>query len=389
MTHKHFLRQLSPAFARDYCARRSLQLPHELARGASDKISNGIADSIMASDDDAAQHILSEISRCEPFISEQGQSALLSAIRDDPDLVASSATLANPEERAVWVLLNHSDRFERAEAFLFADYRTEGRFGRDYVLTTGGTVSVDEQVHEEFATAVGHFFRQRDGSGRHCKIEMATRGEQDSVQVTIFIEGLPRNEMQAVRGTFARVNSWPTVEAAIIYSPGNGRLTVVAGGGRPVHEQLQVAFARIMLKATPGSAVGKQASFLLDQLVPDRGLQAIPGLGVAGVRVRKLRLRPRNGGGVLTVEAPVSPPSSSVFDVSAQWFKDGTKLLERFVIDGATITLHYAPGPGRMRAKAINIEMTRSGASNVKRLPASDRRVAEAHLKEWGLIPGP
>jgi len=95
------------------------------------------------------------------------------------------------------------------------------------------------------------------------------------------------------------------------------------------------------------------------------------------------------GAGCSQVEAPVSPPSSSVFDVSAQGCKDGTKLLERFGIDGATITLHYAPGPGRMRAKAINIEMTRSGASNVKRLPASDRRVAETHLKEWGLIPGP
>lgn len=239
MTHRHFLRQLSPHFARDYCVRRSLQLPPELTRGTNDKISNKIADRIMASDDDAAQHILSEISRCEPFISEQGQTALLSAIRDDLDLVGSSAKLANPEERAVWVLLNHSDRFERAEAFLFADFRTEGRFGRDYVLTAGATISADTQVHQEFETAVGKYFRQRDGSGRHCKIEMVTRGEQDGVQVTIFIEGLPRNEMQAVRGTFARVNSSPTIEAAIIYNDSSGRLTIVAAGGRPVHDQLQ------------------------------------------------------------------------------------------------------------------------------------------------------
>ena len=188
-------------------------------------------------------------------------------------------------------------------------------------------------------------------------------------------------------GGFKRTDTRPTVEAAVIYCPASGMLTVVARGGRAVHEAIQRAFARFMLAAPAGTAMANQSGYRLDRLVPARPLPPLPGTGVVAARVRRLGLRPLAGGGELIVNAPPGRRDQSVFDMSEQWFPGGARLLERFTVSSATITMHYEVSPNARRSKAINIEMSHSGTSNVKRLPRPFRSDAEAHLTAWGLTP--
>jgi hypothetical protein len=167
------------------------------------------------------------------------------------------------------------------------------------------------------------FHRRHDESGVSCEIELADRHQDKSIQIAVYVQGLPNNVMEFVNGKHVRRISNPSLEAAVVYDPSNGDTSTVTKGGKEVHEALREAFARKLLKIEPKFDVVKKRPFLLDSLKTPQPLAPDPALGVKAVRVRKLRLAPPEmNAGLLTIEASAGMPDTSVYDLGNRWFSE-------------------------------------------------------------------
>jgi hypothetical protein len=285
------------------------------------------------------------------------------------------------------MLMTHPALFREAEELRFFDYFSEGSRGRHYRTSPGLEVSREAADIEAFKADISQFQRKWDGSGLSCEIEFADRRQEGSIQIAVYLQGLPNNTVEFVEGNFQRRISNPALEAAIVYDPRTGETSTVVRGGQKVHEALREAFARRILKIEPRFDVIAKQGFLLDVLRTPQALAPDPALGVAAVRVRRLKLSgPLTGGGALTVEAPAGAPDRSVYDLGNSWFTERSAIFGKFTVVHAMISMHFATVPGAKRPKTLNIELTKPNGSNLKDLPEGDRAIAEAHIARWNLI---
>ena len=68
------------------------------------------------------------------------------------------------------------------------------------------------------------------------------------------------------------------------------------------------------------------------------------------------------------------------------WLGRSNPIDQGFDVFQATISLHFEAPPGR-RPKALHVELTKAGTSNIKDFCQSDRELVERHLRDWQIIP--
>ena len=384
---RHFLRQIPVKTLKPYFESKSAPVPSEWWKYKEPKLASELAGLLISGTDQIGGTILAELARVHPMATERGRIALLNAAAHRSDVVARFGELENDEERALWMLWNHGDIFREGEELRFFDYYSEGNRGRHYKTTPGLATSQGEADVSAFKAEVCQFHRRRDGSGISCEVEFAQRHQEKTVQVAIYVQGLPNNGTEFVNGKFTRRISNPALEAAIVYDASNGHTSTVARGGKEVHEALRESFARKLLKIEPRFDLVRKRSFLLDSLKAPQALAPDPSLGVSAVRVRRLKLAPpAAGSGLMTIEAPSGAPQDSVYDLGDRWFSEKSRVYTKFTVVHATISMHFNAVPGAKRAKTLNIELTRPNSSNLKDLPEADRKIAETHIEKWKLI---
>jgi hypothetical protein len=384
---RHFLRQIPVRTLKPYFESKSAAVPPEWWKYKVPKLASELTGFLISGTDKISEAILGELIRIDPMASERGRIALLNAAAHRADVVKRFGELGNDEERALWMLLKHQDIFREGEELRFFDYYSEGSRGRHYKTTAGLMVSQKTADVSAFKTEVCQFHRQRDGSGVSCKVEFAERHQDKSIQIAVYIQGLPNNGTEFVNGRFVRRVSNPALEAAIVYDASNGHTSTVTRGGKEVHEALREAFAQKLLNIDPKFDLVRKRRFQLDSLNTPQSLAPDPALGVKAVRVRKLRLAPpARGSGLLTIEAPSGKPETSVYDLGNNWFSEQSRVYGKFTVVQATISMHFNIPPGAKRGKTLNIELARPNTSNLKDLPEADRKIAEAHIDKWKLI---
>lgn len=384
---RKFLREIPVNTLRAYFESKSAPVPPEWWKHKEPKLASQLADYLISETDQIGAGILAEMIRVYPMASERGRNALLNASAHQDEFVEQFEVLANDYERALWVLMTHGDIFREGEELHFFDYYSEGRRGRHYRTMPNRTVSRDPADVKAFETELCQFHRRHDESGVSCEIELADRHQDKSIQIAVYVQGLPNNVMEFVNGKHVRRISNPSLEAAVVYDPSNGDTSTVTKGGKEVHEALREAFARKLLKIEPKFDVVRKRPFLLDALKTPEPLAPDPALGVKAVRVRKLRLAPpAMNAGLLTIEAPAGMPDTSVYDLGNRWFSERAGVYRKFTVVHATISMHFTMPPGAKKAKTLNIELTKPNSSNLKDLPEADRKIAETHIEKWRLI---
>jgi hypothetical protein len=327
---RKFLREIPVKTLRAYFESKSAPVPTEWWKHKEPKLISKLADYLISGTDQLGAGILAEMVRIHPMASERGRNALINAAY---------------------------------------------------------TVSRDPADVSAFKAAVCQFHRRRDGSGVSSEIEFAERHQDKSIQVAVYVQGLPNNGMEFVNGKHVRRISNPSLEAAVVYDPSNGNTSTVTKGGKEVHEALREAFARKLLKIEPKFDAVRKRRFLLDSLKTPQPLAPDPALGVKAVRVRKLKLAPpAMDSGLLSIEAPAGMLDTSVYDLGNRWFSERAGVYCKFTVVHATIAMHFNIPPGAKKAKTLNIELTRPNTSNLKDLPDADRKIAEAHIEKWKLI---
>jgi hypothetical protein len=206
---RHVLRQLSPELLESYFESKGSSIPAAWLKLSQLKLAQRLADRVMSGEDAASQAILEGIARILPMASERGRNALLNAASNET-VRQKFALLGNDYERSLWMLMIDEHTFADGEGLHFFDYYAEGNRGRHYRTSANLPVSRAETDVSEFCAAVCGFYRRLDGSGVSCRTEFMDRASEGTVQLSVYVQGLPSHMTELVDGRFTRRISHPT-----------------------------------------------------------------------------------------------------------------------------------------------------------------------------------
>jgi hypothetical protein len=238
-------------------------------------------------------------------------------LRDDAaalrEFVENLARLPGHFERAMTVFLDHRYFWRGATLFYHADTLPYWRKRRG-LPTRAAAIDLDSRA--DLASSIGTWFREAEGRGRNCIVELLRRDERD--YFFAYPEDYGQQSLEWVEGEFNRRPHNPAFEVVFVWSEGEGTLDLNHRGGRQAVEPLQGIFARAILK--------------LDELPPDpkdtRVYDLIPlrrrdfqfvyaaDSGIKSVTVRKLRLSSKlRKGDRIIVEADTGEDRLAIYDL--------------------------------------------------------------------------
>jgi hypothetical protein len=334
---------------------------------------------------DQVAPIFDALERVHTLSDEYGHEAIRNIVVDDEDMLSTIAKLENGEQRALWLLLQDPMCFQKAEDIRFFDYNIPRRFGRRFKCEQEFDIPREQEAQDAFGKALASFFKKHDGSGRSFDVEVIDRNRDGTVQTNVYIEGLPSSSIEFEDTGRRRRRSRPALEAAIVYDKENGILEIVAKGGKPVHNAICELFAQTMAGCELEVEVLPPLPFDLERLKHDVELPTDPEDGIEKARVRRLKLGPTNGAGMLVIEAPAKNAEFNAVGLARRWFADRNPLRGSFTVLEAAISLHFWP-IGDRKPRIIHIELGKLGTSNLKELKQEDRHLAEKYLKQWHLV---
>lgn len=166
------------------------------------------------------------------------------------------------------------------------------------------------------AERIGEYFRQAEGRGRHCVVEVLRRGKRD--YFFAYPEDYSQQAIEWDGGEFARRPHNPAFEVVFVYRQDEGSLDVNCRGAIKAVEAMQGVFADVILRAPGlGPASRDDRVYDLDPLL-DRSFEfhGLEGNGVLDVRLRKLRISSRvRKGDRLTLEADTTALPLAIHDL--------------------------------------------------------------------------
>lgn len=387
-SYRHFLRQVPAQTIRAFLDSRGVHLLRETDwQGEEIRLAKRLAEAIDALDEETGADVIIAFERAYHMSDDRGWTALLNATPDRDGLVRRLADLENGQDRSLRVLTDDEALFRAAEEIRYFDYYIERSQGQRFRARSGLAPDRGEDALQSFGSAVSDWFRKRDGSGQAFHAEVIDRYANGSVQGTLYVEDLPSNRPEFDQHQLKRRASRPAREAAVVYVSATGCLETVSKGGKRVHEAFRDIFARHMLGIPPGGELIPAQEFNLQRLLVDRVLPVDRADGLIKARVRRLKLEaPGQGQGAIMIDTPPWEDAPSVHAFAKTWLGRSTIINGGFGVVQAMITLHFEAVPGR-RPKALHVELSKSGACNMRDFRQKDREVVERYLREWQIIP--
>lgn len=389
--YKKFLRTVPARVLREYLGERQFLIPHDFDWSApEDACVKALAAVIDGGDLEWRSALISDLQEAADLADEAGYRAILNACPAYASLVPVLKDMETFEQRALWIFWKHPEVFDKAQEIRFFDDNAIKQETKRTKLNGALPMSLVASDIQALANAVAAFYRQHEGSGDHCEIEIVHRHLEGSVQLTLYIEGLANNRPEFETGKLRRRRSHPAMELALVYNDTTTIVETAVRGGKKYHERLLNGFIRCLLKTVVRPQALRPQTFKLVNL--KRGVTVSDGLkyGIQRVRLKKLVLLALDGsGGTLTFNAPAKDITQSAEMLAARWFQERDPLKGLFVIVQATIAIHFIPPTQGRKRRPLYIEFRRNSTIKWDKIDERERAMVEAFLVEWDLVEAP
>ena len=161
----------------------------------------------------------------------------------DAGLVAKLSMMTSHFERAMTVFLDHPHLWKGATRFFRADSLSRWKKRSGFPKKDA---CLDRKIRPVFAADIGKWFRESQGRGRHCIVEVLRRGDRD--YFFAYPEDFADQSLEYVDAQLKpRVNN-PAFEVVFVWVQKEGALEVNTKGGPKVIAAMQELFARHILK---------------------------------------------------------------------------------------------------------------------------------------------
>jgi hypothetical protein len=324
-----------------------------------------------------------DIDRVAAIANEPGQVALYSVTQDRRLL----DELRNPNDRSLWMFLNESDAFRRAEEVRFTDERRRGRMWDGFVCAPGLTVHRDGAALDVFKRGIRDCFEtanvHTDIFDRH---RTAFDGaDYEIVQVTVYSEGPTDDFLEFNEGELIRRPRRPVFEAALTYEPGPGVIEVVAKE-REKREDLVRILARDLLDTEFREQRLPLRRYDLSVLLHPFSFPTDPADGIESVRVNQLRLMPIDSAAERVTLECTRQSNSTIWDMARERFHSANPLSGGWVVTQTKLTIRFHPDADSHRGRTLPLTITMPHGCDLKDRTERERIVGNKYLRNWRIL---
>jgi hypothetical protein len=228
-------------------------------------------------------------------------------------LMEKLAALPGHFERAMTVFLDHNVLWRGATYFHHSDRLPYWRKRRGLPAKKA---AIDRESRDELERAIGAWFREAEGRGRNCKVELLRRDHRD--YFFAYPEDFGQQSLEWEAGQFSRRPHKPAFEVVFVWSEQDGTLDLNHRGSSQAKEHLLEIFGRTILKLEELPPEPKdQRGYDLNQL-RRRDFQFVytADSGITSVAIRRLRLSSTiQEGDRILVEADTSENRWALYDL--------------------------------------------------------------------------
>lgn len=379
------IRRLSPQSLRRYFADRDIVLPDVEWDSKKPPPSDAIVAAICRLDADRRWRIEDEIERIGELSDEPGHAAIRSVIDD----TSTIDELANDHERSLWVFMNRSETFKRAEEVRYTDEnRGKKRMWTGFVVEPGLDVGHDEETLAAFGAAI----KQGFGSGNvHVEIFERLRTASDGserriVQAVVYSEGRPRDVLEFEKGQLQTRNRRPVIEASLTYDPEDGIIEVVARSKEEREGYARLFAAGPLSSDLEDGELLQARRFDLSCLAKVHTFPTDIEDGIENVRVTSMRLMPIDSTRERVALEVVGREAPSIWEIAANRFGTHNPLGDEWMVTQAKLVIHFRPEPGGGRGKTLPVTITMPLGCDLKERTDRERLVGEKYLRRWHLL---
>lgn len=383
---KQFIRQAEIALIREYFAARG-----ELGGLEWDSIKEADADPIHEAwqqlPDTSLERIDSEFRNIFDLASAEGTRTLIEEgqfhrVDLKPELDAREGFL----NKAFWTFLRHRGIFDVAHLLDRSDHLSR-RYWRKRKDIPKKQPDLNPTAITELERALSAYYRERQGRGRRCHVDMYLRGDRYH-----YFFAYPQDYADTFvgydnEGKFERKRQNPAFEVIYIYDPVDGTLDLYAQGGKDIKKDLQELFARTILHEDLGKEDGDSRPYELNRLRKrDFAFPTDPADRITEVRVKELRLSMiGNARNRVTFEVTPNGATEEIHDFIARSLHEQRLPLAMVNVSSAVLQVrfdHNGGGNGR-NSKTVTFRISHPDSCNLKDKP--EHLVVKQYLKRWGI----
>lgn len=291
-------------------------------------------------------------------------------------------------DKVLWAYLHTPETFDEASVFAQADTLISSRYWNRWNGLPTRRITVTERHTRALQDELCDYYWPRELRGRHCRVHHYPRGrgvdyffayldDWPDKQLTFDDDGHiePRSDRYAFSNVFA-------------YDPDNGRIDLVAKGGRKVHLRLRQAFCRAVLDTEVEDAAPMLPAYHLDHLLdPHLSLPTAAQDQISKVRITKIRIAPQHVENNVRYEEIGFSQSASLDTVRA-WIRerrtDEQSTSELAEVIRIAFQLQFV-NDGRSRPRTMTFNVSSPNSCDLKGKSNELRAIGERCLKLWGI----
>ena len=329
--------------------------------------------------------LVAESERVSAMTDGIGQTAMLAL----PDLKVHLNEIEGAYNRAYELFLADRTQFRRAEEIRYADENQNAqRLWDAFVGPIGCSTNTDADrlltfkeklrpILSKDTIHIDEFERSRqEGDGSTASV----------VQVTIYSEDVPEDEIVLNDGRLLNRTRKPVRETTIIYEPETGTIEIVARQRR-AREEIATLFASVVLgHEINGERLPRRRVDLLP-LLDSHSFPTQPGDGIARVKLTKLVCSTNDDRLVQMFQVPFKD-ETSLYDVVKAQYGDDNPLDGDLNPWSARIEVQFEPEPDAKIGKKIAFTLTHPNKCSLRGKTARERQILSGHLPAWGLTEG-
>jgi len=365
MTHRHFspkrfFRDVPATFLEQYFQKKQLLPDFKFS-----KLSELDVDRLYSAWEALTEKQLTESEQDFKEIDSLACEGGINAIRDNADwwgeeaiLLAGMASLKSFHEKAFWIYLEHNKYWKVANDFFHADsIRT--RLWRKRLNLPKSTAKVEPENIKALEKNLVHFFHDKEGRGKNCKVDCYKRGKLD--YFFAYPEDYPRTQIIWHNKNLKRQLETPAFEIIFIFNPEEGTLELYLDGDRKIIPELQQIFAGAILDFVLTEDEKNNRVYDLSPLKSaDLNFQYSPDSGIIGVAIKKLRLKIGGANQKITLEADPTYNPLVVYEMLDS-LKKSFPSANMFVTQvGLIVTFASSANRSKPKTKAFDISWPNS-----------------------------
>ena len=297
------------------------------------------------------------------------------------DLTVCLDQLKGVHEKVFWVYLNHERIFFSAGRLNRADH-LNGRYWRRRTDLPAKKPDTSHPTRELVAEAISKYYREHQGRGEHCKVEVYLR--RDKIH---YFFAYPADYADTViiyndEGGLERQLQKAAFEVIFAYNESTGTLDVFVQGDKKLRRDMEEIFASLVLKESlPENEPERQPYELNGLRNRDFDFPTDPEDGIQEVRVKALRLSIVGPGfGRITFESDARRKRGDIYDLMEKSLNHARMNAEAINVTRAVLDVVFATGG---RPKTVNFFITHPDTCSLKDTP--EHLKLKEYLRRWGI----